>query len=267
MPGTEERSTYWNPSRNYEVSCKVGKVDLTNDLVQMSIISSVETPYRTYVLDLFLDPDDMVLEKIYGQTPIKLSIKTYGTSENIPHEIIQTNLMALGTKYDLLMKDTDPQIPDKIRSATRIRAIPIEGYRTMTSFVNGVYLESKLSTIVSSLVSQAGGSLNYDSEGANENIYDQIVVPPAPLYKALKYLDRTFGFFNGLAGIYSSSTQIQRKSNSAIVANIKPTVFIRNMTAEKNRSNIIVTQLSTDNRNQEDLLNIYDGYFHCMEIK
>ena len=259
MAGTEERSTYWNPSRNYEVSCKVGKVDLTNDLVQMSIVSSVEAPYRTYILDLFLDPDDMILEKIYGQEPIRISIKVYGTSENIPHELIQTNLMALGTKYDLLMKDTEPQIPDKIRSATRIRAIPLEGYSTMTSFVNGVYLESNLRSIVTDLVSQAGGSITYDSDGENTTPYDQIIVPPAPLYKALKYLDKTFGFFNGLAGIYSSSTQIQRKSNSAVVANIKPRVIIRNMTAEKKRSNIILTQLSTDNRDQEELLNIFDG--------
>lgn len=259
MAGTEERSSYWNPSRNYELRCKVGKVDLTNDLVQMNILSSVEIPYKTYVLDFFLDPDDMILEKIYGQTPINIGIKVYGTSENIPHELIQVNLMALGSKYDLLMKDTQPQIPDKIRSAIRIRAISIEGYSVMTSFVNGVYLESNLRTIVTDLVSQAGGKLTYDSQGENTTPYDQIVVPPSPLYKTLQYLDRTFGFFNGLAGIYSSSTQVQRKSNSAVVANITPQVFIRNMTHAKNRSNIVITQLSTNNSKQEELLNIFDG--------
>ena len=163
MPGTEERSNYWNPSRNYELSCKVGKVDLTNDLEQMSIVSSVETPYRTYILDFFLDPDDMILEKIYGQEPIQIQIKSFGTSENLPHEIIQTNLMALGSKYDLLLKDQQPQIPDKIRSAIRIRAIPIEAYSSMTSFVNGVYLETTLRDIVTDLVDQAGAKLEYDT--------------------------------------------------------------------------------------------------------
>jgi hypothetical protein len=237
----------------------VGKVDLTNDLVQMSIVSSVEIPYKTYILDFFLDPDDMVLEKIYGQTPINIVIKVFGTSENIPHEIIQTNLMALGSKYDLLVKDSQPQIPDKIRSATRIRAISVEGYSTMTSFVNGVYLESNLRTIVTDLVTQAGGNLTYDTEGENKTPYDQIIVPPAPLYKALKYLDRTFGFFNGLAGIYSSSTQISRKSNSAVLAVIKPEVYIRNMTVERKRSNLTITQLSADNKDQEKLFDIFDG--------
>ena len=89
------------------------------------------------------------------------------------------------------------------RSAIRIRAVPLEGYSVMTSFVNGVYLGQNLRTIVNDLVSQSGGDLFYDGSGANSQSYDQIIVPPSPLYKALKYLDRTFGFFNGLAGITS----------------------------------------------------------------
>lgn len=258
MAGTEERSTYWNPSRNYELSCKVGKVDLTNDLNQMSIVSSVETPYRTYVLDFFLDPDDMILEKIYGQEPIQISIKCYGLDENLPHEIIQTNLMALGSKYDLLIKDRQPEIPDKTRSAVRIRAVPIEGYSAMTTFVNGVYLETNLRTIVDALAEQAGAKLEFDEGGANENVYDQIIVPPAPLYKALKYLDRTFGFFNGLAGIYSSSIKVERKSNSAVLAKIKPTISIKNLTQSKQFGKLVITQLASDAKDEE-LLNVFDG--------
>lgn len=257
MAGTTERSSYWNPSRNYGISCKVGKFDITNDLIQMSIVSSVEIPYRTYVLDFFLDPDDMILEKIYGQDPIKITIKVFGSSENIPHEIIETNVMALGSKFDLLMKDSMPEIPDKIRSSVRIRAVPLEGYRSMTSFVNGVYIGKNLRTIVTELATRAGATLLYDGVGENVREYDQIIVPPAPLYKALKYLDRTFGFFNGLAGIYSSSTKIQR--TSAIVGNIKPRIYLRNMTEGKRFSEISITQLSTDNRKQEDLMNIFDG--------
>jgi hypothetical protein len=259
MAGTQERSSYWNPSRTYDISCKVGKVDLTNDLVQFTIVSSVEVPYRTFVFDFFLDPDDMILEKIYGQDPIALTIKVFGTSENIPHEITQMNVMALGSKYDLLMKDSAPQVPDKIRSAIRIRAVPLEAYSVMTSYVNGVYLESTLRSIVTDLASQAGAELLYDGVGENVTPYDQIIVPPAPFYKALKYLDRTFGFFHGLAGIYSSSNKVQRKSNSAIVADIKPRIYIRNMTAGKKFSDITITQLSTDNRDQEKLLNVFDG--------
>lgn len=259
MAGTTERSNYSNPSRNYKLTIKVGKVDLTNDLVQMSIITSVETPYRTYVLDFFLDPDDMILEKIYGQEPIQLGISVFGTSENIPHELVETNLMALGSKYDLLMKDTEPQVADKIRSAVRIRAVPLEAYRIMTSFVNGVYLESTLRSIVTDLVSQAGGELFYDESGANTTGYDQIIIPPSPLYKAFKYLDRTFGFFNGLAGVFSSSIKVQRKSNSAVLAEIQPRVYIKNLSASKEFSNITITQLSNDNREQSRLLNVFDG--------
>lgn len=259
MAGTTERSSYWNPSRNYELTMKVGKVDLTNDLEQMSIVSSVEIPYKTYILDFFLDPDDLILDKIYGQEPIQLILKVFGTSENIPHEIIETNLMALGSKYDLLMKDTQPQIPDKIRSAVRIRAVPLESYRIMTSFVNGVYLESTLRSIVTDLVGQAGGELIYDEIGENTTGYDQIIIPPSTLYQALKYLNRTFGFFNGLTGIFSAATKIQRKSNSAILAEIKPRVYVKNLSASKQFSKMTITQLSSDNRDQEKLMDVFDG--------
>ena len=260
MAGTQERDTYFSPSRNYEISCKVGKFDLTNDLVQLNIVTSVETPYRTFVLDFFLDPDDMVLEKIYGQDPIQLNIKLFGPTENIPSEIIQTNLMALGSKFDLLMKDSQPEIPDKIRSSVRIRAVPIESYKTMTTFVNGIYFNTTLRSVATDLVSQTGGQLLMDGLKENRTKYDQILVPPAPLYKVLKYLDRTFGFFNGLAGIYGFSTKVERTSNSAIVADIKSRVYITNMSESKKFSNFTVTQLSTDNPKQdEQLLNKFDG--------
>jgi len=259
MAGTEHRETYNSPSRNYELSCKVGKFDLTNDLIQLSIVSSVEIPYRTYIMDLFLDPDDMILQKIYGQEPIQLKIKVFGSTENIPHEIIETNLMALGSKFDLLMKDSQPQLPDKIRSSIRIRAIPLEGYSVMTAFVNGVYLGKNLRTIVNDLVSKSGGDLFYDGSDANSSTYDQIIIPPSPLYKALQYLDRTFGFFNGLAAIGSSSIKTKRKSNSAISSDIKPKVIIKNLTNQTDFAKITITQLSTDSVNQEELLNKFDG--------
>jgi len=260
MAGTQERSTYWSPSRNYEVSCKVGKKDLTNDLVQMNIVTSVETPYRTFVLDFFLDPDDMILEQIYGQKPIQLNIKVYGTSASIPHEIIQTNLMALGSKYDLLMKDSQPEYTDKVRSAIRVRAVPIEAYRAMTSFVNGVYLNSTLRSVVTDLAQQCGAQLLMDGLNENTTKYDQILIPPAPLYKVLKYLDGTFGFFNGLAGIYGFSTKVQRTSNSGIIADIKSRIYITNLSESKKFSNVTVTQLSTDNPKQDEkLFTKFDG--------
>jgi len=258
MAGTENKSTYWSPSRNYELSCKVGKFDLTNDLIQMNMLSSVELPYRTYVLDFFLDPDDMILERIYGQEPIQLKIKVYGTSENIPHELIEANLMALGSKYDLLMKDTNPQLPDKIRSSIRIRCVPLEAYKTMTAFVNGVYLNSTLREIVTDLVSQTGAQLLMDGINENTEKIDQIIVPPSPLFKALKYLNRTFGFFNGLASITSSSIKIHRRSNSAILSEIPTNVYIKNLSTSHRFANTIITQLST-NAKQEDLLYKFDG--------
>jgi hypothetical protein len=259
MAGTEQRDTYWSPSRNYEISCKVGKFDLTNDLIQINIITSVEIPYRTFILDFFLDPDDMILEKIYGQEPIQMKIKVFGAQESIPQEIIQTNLMALGSKHDLLMKDSEPQIPDKIRASIRIRAVPIESYRAMTSYVNGIYFNSTLREVVTDLASKCGAQLLMDDLKENITAYDQILVPPSPFYKALKYLDRTFGFFNGLAGIYGFSTKVQRTSNSGISADIKSRIYITNMSESKKFSNFTITQLSTDNPNQDKLVNVFDG--------
>lgn len=259
MAGTKKRSTYWSPSRNYELSVKVGGLDITNDLEQMYIVSSVETPYRTYIFDFFLDSNDLLLEKIYGQTPIALTIKTFGTSESIPHEITQANLMVLGSKYDLLMRDNQPQVPDKIRSSVRVRAVSLESYNLMNAFVNKVYLGSTLETIVSDLVREAGGDLIYDNMNKNTEPIDQVIVPPSTLYQALKYLNRTFGFFHGLGGIYSSAIKMSRKSNSAIAAYFKPKLYIRNLTNSIRTKSITITQLSTNSKAQEKLFEIYDG--------
>lgn len=259
MGGTDERSTYWSPSRNYELTIKVGGMDITNDLEQMYIISSVEIPQKIYIMDFFLDSGDVILEKMYGQKPLKLTIKTFGTSESLPHEIIEANLLVLGSKYDLLMKDSQPQIPDKTRSSMRIKAVSLEAYHLMNAFVNEVYLGTTLETIVSDLVSKSGGVLEYDSMSQNTEKIDQIIIPPAPLYQVLKYLNRTFGFFHGLAGIYSTAIKTSRKSNSAIAAGFPPKLFIRNLTQSIKTKNITITQLSSTSRQQEELFEVFDG--------
>ena len=70
----------WTPSTSYEFDLRIANKDYSNDLVSVSIRSAVNTPYQNISLDLFLDSTDILTDEIYGQTPIKLTIKLMGGS-------------------------------------------------------------------------------------------------------------------------------------------------------------------------------------------
>jgi len=59
----------------YYISLRIKDKDYSADLNRVRLVSSINSPYQILNLELFMDSNDIILTKLYGQDPIKLSIK------------------------------------------------------------------------------------------------------------------------------------------------------------------------------------------------
>ena len=84
------------PVKDYDIELKVDTVNLSDDLIEVSIATSVLAPNQTITLKLGLDPTDTIQEKIYGGGHINLTIKQLG-QKGSPNEFIQFHLMPLNS--------------------------------------------------------------------------------------------------------------------------------------------------------------------------
>lgn len=242
----QDNSRYWSPSRTYEFELKIGKRDLTPDLMNVTILTSIDLPYQTFILDVFIDPNDFILEEIYGQTPLKLKSKLFATSASIPLEQVDFELMYLTSDLPLEASQSfSSKMNMKDRYPVTITCVSKNAYTTMNSLVNCIYHGTNLSNIIRDIVRKNGGKLQYDTQGENTTSIDQVLIPPSSLYKNLRYLNRTFGLYNGMAGLYCTYDNI---------------VTIKNLTWRiKNTNEFIIYQLPLDIDNTETIQSCNDG--------
>lgn len=243
----EDSSRYWSPSRTYEFELKIGKIDLTPDLISVKIFTTLDNPYQTITLDLFLDSADIILEEIYGQKPLKLKIKLFGTSDYLPQEQIDMELMYLSSKMPVeTSTPVQSNETSKNRDPISIVCVARNAYTTMNTVVNSVYQAKSMASIIGDIVSgQVEAELKIDSQGINKSDIDQVVIPASTLYQNLLYLNRTFGIYSGMVGIYCDYNNV---------------VHIKNLTDRmKKNEKFIVYQLPLGQDNSKVIDECTDG--------
>jgi hypothetical protein len=100
-----EKKRVFTPSRSYDIQLKIKDLDYTNDLQQVRFVSSIAGAYQIVTLDISLDPNDIILENIFGKEPLNLQIKMIGRGiEIIPSEHLNIELMYLDSDSSMPMK-------------------------------------------------------------------------------------------------------------------------------------------------------------------
>lgn len=218
----------FTPNQLYVIKVMIKDLDYTNDTIDVVLTSSLSTAYQVIDITFNLDPNDVILEDIFGGEPIKMTI-TLNREQEYPGPSVDLELMYLTSDFLLTSKDELSRQTQKDRTPFKVTTICRKPFKTMASLVNDVFIGQNLNSIVSSLASSVGTSVTYDTNGQNTNTIDQVVVPPMPFYKAIKeynkadpdmfdgYLDQRFGLFSGTPGIFC---QFDNK------------VYIKNLTAK-----------------------------------
>lgn len=210
MPDTE---SYYVPNKLYEIKVKIKDLDYTNDIVQVTLTSSLATAYQVVELTFLIDPNDIILEDIFGEESIKLSI-TLLREQDYPGPKIDIELLYLNSEFQMTEKSEQSQVQQKDRTYFKVTTVVRESFKTMSALVNDVFIGTTLNDIVNQLASSVGTTVEYDSNGQNTSEIDQVVVPPTTFYKIIKeynnrsddifdgYLDQRFGLFSGAPGVF-----------------------------------------------------------------
>jgi hypothetical protein len=240
----QNQSRYWTPNRTYEFVLKVGKKDITNDIHKITILTSIDVPYQTFIIDLVIDANDLILDEIYGQKPLKLTSNLLAT-DTYPLESIDFDLMYLSsdmpltTKVELSQNKQKDQVPISIITVVR------NAYKTMNTFVNEISQGQKIADIIQNIVSKTNATLKIDTAGQNQEIIDQILIPPSSLYKCLEYINKTFGIFDGMPAIYCTHDN---------------TIYIKNLTDKMKKAQAItIYQLGLNTNNDNIIKKCSDG--------
>lgn len=246
-----EKSRYWSATRGFNIIVKIGKIDLTPDLIEFTIITSINLPYQTFQLKIAVDSNDMITNKIYGQTPIKLTVNLLDTSEYVT-ESTEFELMYLTSDMSINQSMESPGSMQKDRSVITINTVARSAYKTMNTHVNNIYTGGTVKTAIDGLIKTAGATAKYDANGQNPEKIDQILVPPSTLYKNLNYINRTFGIFDGLPCIYCDYNNI---------------VHIKNLTNKmKQAQALTIYQLALDDKDSNKIFEKCNDGIHYYTV-
>jgi hypothetical protein len=235
----------WTPNTSYEFGLLIGNKDYSNDIVRISIRSSVATPYENILLEVFLDSTELLLEKIYGQQKIKLTIILKGETQ-YSDQHFDVDLMFLRVQTDYQMqRSSRTQLGEQIvRKTILIETLCRTAYTTMTTQVNQVYFGKTPYQIISDLVQHnTNAKLEYDINERNDLVIDQFLIPPSTLYRTIEYLNTTYGIFKGDMSVQCSF------DNKVMIQNLSKKI--------QSDQALTVYQLATDT-NQTSILESND---------
>ena len=208
-----EKDRVYTPNRTYDVQVKIKDQDYTNDMLRVIIGSSLSTAYQVVSLVMSVDPNDILVEDLFGGEPIKLNI-TLHREQVYPGPRVDVELMYVSSSFQLTEKDEMSTATQKDRTILTIVTVVRKCYQTMNALVNKVFIGTNLSAIITQLASDVGATVTYDTDGQNKESIDQICIPPTTFYKVVKehtrndpdvfdgYLDQRFGLFDGVPGVF-----------------------------------------------------------------
>jgi len=208
-----EEKSYYTPNKLYELKVKIKDLDYTNDTLEVMFASSLATAYQVVDITFLLDPNDVIVEEIFGGEPIKLQITLY-REQDYPGPSINVELMYLNSDFQLTEKGQMTEMTMKDRTRLTITCLARKPFTTMSTLVNDVFIGQRLSDIVSSLAATVGTVVDFDSYNRNQAVIDQVCIPPTTFYKIIKeydktsddmfdgYLDQRFGLFSGVPGVF-----------------------------------------------------------------
>ena len=214
--------SYWHPDVSYDFTLRIGKSDLSMDLVGVEIRSAVTIPYQHVFLDIFMDPRDILSEQLFGQESLKLTIRLLGKDGHPFGDPVDFELMYVDTVGTFAPAQQSYLTDQWERSIVTLKTVCSKPYQTMSHIVNAIYNNSTPDVIISDLLKQTNPKeIIYDPNGRSTLGIDQFLIPPTTIYNVVNYLDKTYGVFNGPLGFhctFDNKVKIQnlaKKVNSA----------------------------------------------------
>jgi hypothetical protein len=189
-----------NQKPYYTILFTIDSLDLSSHVDSVKIISSIESVYSAIIIDFKIDSQDVILQKIYGQKPIKLTV-SLRTEDQQELSMCEWNLIAIDIKTDFDMKPQEGDPTNQKTNPVTIVCVIKEAFVAMSTLVNRLIGDSKQMTpleVVKDIVSKCAKiDAEIDEENKNTETIYQMIIPPMTLSKSIKYIDQYFGLYKG----------------------------------------------------------------------
>lgn len=236
----------------YDIICKIGNIDISRDIYEISIIRTLDFPYTSYLLKLNTDVDKRkFVDSINPNMDIKLIIDFYSSSDNV----ITTwdiDLVYIFDQYDLTSKyyiyqqDSDNQA---VYNQMILYTIPKNSLDLcITPCENKIYFNKNIKYILDDL---SNSNIKYITEIQNNQEIPQYVSEKQSFINELRRLNYYYGFYEG--PIFYNFDEFQNKlllGNITEMLKKEKYITLEHVTISKTDSNI-------HSRTIEELSNFY----------
>ncbi len=229
---------YLDPGRGVLFTATIKDKDYMPYKVQ--IVSSVVAPYPIFTVHIHVPQNDMILDKVYGQEKCVLDMQSRTPSETEAFESLKFELFVTNISFPMDSKAQLSQDEQIDMTPVKLTMVPIESFKTITTFVNEIYENQTVKQIIEDLASKTGATLEYGAAEQNSEVIYQAVVPPMTLYKALGYLDWMFGIFDGTPAYYCTY------DNKFFVSNLSDNIT--------KTQDFTITQLASKMEDDKDII-------------
>lgn len=173
--------------------------NLSKHINSISIIGSIRMIYNLIVINISLNPKTLTINKIFGQHKLKLTIKFTSENKTIL-ESIDAELLVLKTDYQMESQEWNKSedIPNLV--PINLYCIPLNSFNLMSKHVNKTINERNQKRpidAISEIIESNFSNYEIDKKNANPEYIDQILIPPMPFIRSIRYLENYFGIFNG----------------------------------------------------------------------
>lgn len=184
----------------YEILLEIEELNLTENLNRVDIVNSINSIYPIIKIQLNANSKEMILEKIYGQNPIDLTI-ILNTEDREAIREIKWELMAIKIDYSTEQKTQEENKGHLHSEPISIYCVQKDPFIQMTTIVNELFEDGSNKKPIDAVNDIIDSFLEVDSDvndkGSNDEKIDQIIVPPMAFTKAIKYLNDSFGIYDG----------------------------------------------------------------------
>lgn len=180
----------------YSISCTISgeeeDVDLSQNLMSVSILSSVNSPYQTVITSFIMDSKILVRKDLFGKGNMNLEIQLMSEGV-VPTENVKLELLTIRQDVPLSMKNPG-EVGLEVQDVLTVINVVKTPYIQMSTTVNKLFDESHQKTpveMVESIVTDFLPDMATNIISTNNNterIY-QYIVPPMNFMDSVRFID------------------------------------------------------------------------------
>jgi len=172
----------------YKIKFKIGNIDLSNQILGISFINSINIMFQIFKINVILNKSDIVKEKIFGDKYANLTIF-------FKHRKYEYKLIILDHRFDSQNINSNSTSTDACNCEFKC-ALECD-FKILSKDYVKVFHNKTLKEIIKTMSDDLGINLFLNPYELNGNKIDQVLLSHRNPVQHVLYLDKYFGLYDG----------------------------------------------------------------------